>query len=68
MAVGSLSVFAGKSSSLFLGEDFVAGESVALGVVRSNTVWVSDGLKRLMAVVALVVNEVADVLMGEIAD
>ena len=68
MAVGSLSVFAEKSSSLFLGENFMAGESVAFGVVRSNTVWVSDGLERLMAVVALVVNEAADVLIGEIAD
>ena len=61
-----VAVFARKSGSLFLGQNFVARESIALGVVRSNTVWVSDGFERLVTVVTLVVNEVANILGGEI--
>jgi len=61
-----VAVFARKSGSLFLWQNFVARESIALGVVRSNTVWISDGFERLVTVVTLVVNEVANILGGEI--
>ena len=32
------------NNSLF-GQDFVAGESITLGIVGANTVWVANGLE-----------------------